>query len=194
MEKTSIDDIDSDEFGDSERRRVAERVGADEMAINHYRVAPGEGLPAGLHAHMDQEEVFIVLAGTARFETLDGEISVEDGEIIRFAPGEYQSGFNGGTEQLEILALGAPKDSEDVRLPIECLNCSHDNLRFDFSDGEMTFVCPDCDSEFTPEPCPDCGSENLQVTLIDDVESSDPQTGVQCENCDAVFDSPPLRE
>jgi hypothetical protein len=60
-------------------------VGTEHVAINHYQVPAGEGLPSGLHAHYDQEEVFVVLAGEATFETLrEGEVTVGARAAIRF--------------------------------------------------------------------------------------------------------------
>lgn len=58
---------------------------------------------------MDQEELFIVLAGTAAFETMDGTITVDTGEAIRFAPGEFHSGANAANEELVALAVGVPR-------------------------------------------------------------------------------------
>lgn len=168
------------------RHLLSDALETTGMAINHYRLEAGTGLPGGLHAHEDQEEVFAVLAGAATFETLDGTVDVAGGAVIRFAPGEFQSGKNGGDEPVELLALGAPRETEDVRVPVACQDCGHDDLRLD-EDG-ATFVCPDCGAERVPEPCPDCGSE-LRMTLDD---ASEPVAA--CADCGAVFERPPLRE
>jgi hypothetical protein len=83
----------------------------------------------------------------------DGEptqVTVGAGEAVRFAPGEYQSGTNTGDAPVVALALGAPKDSEDVRVPQECPDCGNGNMRAIPGDEGFTLVCPECGTEVTP--------------------------------------------
>nr|WP_255767536.1 cupin domain-containing protein [Haladaptatus halobius] len=100
------------------------------------------------HRHREQEEVFIVLSGTATFDTADGEISVETGETIRFAPGEWQRGWNRGSERLQVLALGAPREAGPTDLRRECPSCDQRTpVIVDESDTEVIFYCKDCGTE-----------------------------------------------
>ena len=191
---------------DIEGRDLSAALAIDGVAINHYRIPPGEGFPAGLHAHADQEEIFLVLEGVATFETLatheqaerttgdraagpGREVSVVAGEAIRFAPGEFQSGRNDGDDDLVALGLGAPRESEDVRVPLSCPTCGHESLRLDTGPARPTFECPACGMEHVPAPCPECGSENLHVTLDDVGEPI-----VACRQCGETYDEPPLEE
>ncbi|MFC7070686.1 cupin domain-containing protein [Halobaculum lipolyticum] len=166
--------------------RLGDALDAEHVAVNRYRIPPGEGFPGGLHAHADQEEVFVVVAGAARFETLDGAVRVGAGEAIRFAPGEFQTGENAGEDDLVAVALGAPRGSDDVRVPAACPACGGGSLRLD-TDGEPTFACPHCDAEHVPAPCPDCGCDALAFATD---ERDDPV--VECGDCGARFDHPPL--
>lgn len=147
MEKVTIDDVETGGMGDADVRRLADPLGTSDVAINHYTLEPGERFSGGLHTHMDQEEVFYVLEGAATFETPDEEVAVDAGELIRFAPGEYQSGKNDGDEPVRALALGAPKESEDVRVPETCRDCGHENMRFLPGDDGFSLVCPECGTE-----------------------------------------------
>ena len=186
MRRLSLDDVDPDEIDrDSTRRRLTEPLGATDAAISHYRVAPGDGLPSGLHAHADQEEVFVVLAGRATFETLDGEVTVREGEAVRFAPGEFQSGRNAAADELAVLAIGAPRETDDVRVPLSCPDCGHDDLRIDDDDGGVALVCPACDVAHDPPACPDCGREGLRVTL-----GEADRVAVVCPDCGAEVQRP----
>jgi uncharacterized cupin superfamily protein len=173
-------------------------LGTTDCALNRYRLAPGEGFPSGLHAHGDQEEVFVVQAGTATFETLPdypadptGEVvTVEAGEAVRFAPGEFQTGFNDAhaDEELVALALGAPRDSEDVHVPVPCPDCAAATHRL-ATDGGFAFRCPRCGAERVPAPCPDCGSDDLAMRL-----GADDRPVARCADCEAEFDRPPVRD
>ena len=189
MEKLRIEDVEVSVLSEgSHRRDLSERLATTDVAINHYSLASGEEFPGGLHAHMDQEELFLVIEGEATFETMDGEVVVGEGEVVRFEPGEFQSGANESDGLLEVFALGAPRETEDIRIPAECPECSHANLRLD-TDSEVTFRCPSCDAEQTPRDCPECGHPSLRFTLD---ESN--QVIVRCRGCSVTFDSPPVRK
>ncbi|NEU57357.1 cupin domain-containing protein [Halorussus sp. MSC15.2] len=208
MERVAIDAVEARAFGDdAERRGLTEPLGATDVAVNRYRVAPGDGFPGGLHAHADQEEIFLVLDGEATFETLGpereeaGEVTVAEGEAVRFAPGEYQSGRNAVSEadsdgdDLVALAIGAPRDGEDVRVPLACPECGHGELRPTWDETGTSLVCPDCGAENVPEGCPDCGRE-MRVTLASsdgaepDPPSANAETAVVCPDCGARARTP----
>lgn len=180
MRKVSVDDLEPGGFERNvDRRCLSDPLATTDVAINRYRVEPGRRI-SGLHAHVDQEEVFVVVAGEATFETLSGEIAVGTGEAIRFAPGEFQSAKNASDGELTVFALGAPRDSGDVRVPLACPECGHDDRRPSVAaDGETpALVCPDCGAESEAE-CPDCGGNDMRVIL-----SADGKTPVEvCRDC-----------
>ncbi len=148
MEKVSIDDVEPGAFGrDIDRRGLTDPLGTSDLSINYYRLESGEEFSSGLHTHMDQEEVFLIVEGEATFETRDKEIIVGEGEVVRFAPGEYQTGTNESDGEVIAYAMGAPRDSEDVRVPRECPKCGYDNLRLIPSNDGFTLVCPECNAE-----------------------------------------------
>ncbi len=189
MEKVAITEVPPSTVGEeSTRRGLTEHLGTTDIALNQYRLACGDDLPGGLHCHMDQEEIFVVLDGTATFETMDGEVTVDAFEAIRFEPGEFQSGKNNSDSELVMVALGAPRATDDIRIPVSCPNCNHETLRLNFTD-ELTFECPDCSVEHRPRSCLNCGHEDLRVTLG---EESKPV--VVCQHCEAEFDQPPLQD
>lgn len=134
--------------------RLPEPLGTDEVAINRYELAPGESFSAGMPTHLDQEELFYVVRGTATFETkseptAESEtVEVGPDEATRFAPGEYQTGRNEGDEPVVALALGAPKGMTETRVPQPCPACGDsDVLAVSAADG-FVLRCPDCAAEF----------------------------------------------
>lgn len=151
MKHASVNDSDTD--GPAGSLGLSEPLGTTDFAINHYSLDPGEGFSGGLHTHLDQEEAFYVISGTATFEYADeplGEtetVEVGPDEAVRFAPGEYQTGSNDGDEPVEALAFGAPNGSTDVRVPGPCPECENESLQLTFEGGEMGTVCPECGSE-----------------------------------------------
>ena len=148
MEKVSIGDVEPNAFGsDIDRRGLSDPLETTDFALNRYRLDPGEPFSGGMHAHMDQEEVFVIVEGEATFETMDGEVTVGEAEVIRFAPGEFQSGKNDSDGEVVAFAMGAPRDSEDVRLPQNCPECGHENVRAIPGDDGFDLQCPDCGAE-----------------------------------------------
>ncbi|WP_435365607.1 cupin domain-containing protein [Haloarchaeobius sp. DYHT-AS-18] len=147
MEHVDIDDIESQFLGDSDldRRGLSDPLGTSDLAINYYSLEPGESFSGGMHTHLDQEEVFYVIEGTATFETPDESVEVGPHEAIRFARGEYQQGTNESDETVVGLALGAPKGSEDVRVPMACRECGEsDSLQFIMGEDGEQLRCPEC--------------------------------------------------
>lgn len=154
MERVAIDDIAMQGPGGNTSRRVlSDPLGATDVVITHYRLDPDERFSGGLHAHLDQEEAFYVVSGTVTFDTRDEPLgdtrTVEVGpnEAIRFAPGEYQTGYNDADEPAEVLGFGAPKGSEEVRVPGPCGDCGATSLKLDFGTGQNSMVCLDCGAE-----------------------------------------------
>jgi mannose-6-phosphate isomerase-like protein (cupin superfamily) len=157
MRKVTVDDVEPRARGpgdeaDMDVRALADPLGTEDVAINRYALEPGEAFSGGMHAHLDQEEVFYVLAGTATFEHADGPTAdtevteVGPGEAIRFAPGEYQQGRNEGGDRVVAIALGAPKDTREGRIAQPCPECDSDALAVVMTDGGMGFECPDCET------------------------------------------------
>lgn len=165
MRKVAIDNVDPEPYDSalhSDRRELTGPLNTSNVAISRYALEPGERFSGSLHTHMDQEEVFLVVAGTATFETTasDGsdsgdtptDIEVHAGEAIRFAPGEFQTGRNAGDEPVVAFALGAPRDSDVVRISripvlddtdVSCPECGRGDMQI-ARDGDADFVCPDC--------------------------------------------------
>ncbi|MFB6185136.1 MAG: cupin domain-containing protein [Haloarculaceae archaeon] len=123
MEKVSVDERDRRMGPASVKKPLADALGAEGVAVNYYELAPGESFAFGYHRHPDQEEVFYVVAGTATFETETGEVTVGPDEAVRFAPGEWQQGRNGGDDRVVALALGAPKEAGETEMIRACSDC-----------------------------------------------------------------------
>jgi uncharacterized cupin superfamily protein len=150
MEKVAIDDLDSWMSPADVKRPVGEGLGTEHLAMNYYELGAGDSFAFGYHAHDDQEEVFYVLEGTATFETEDGDVDVGAGEVVRFAPGEFQRGVNEGDERVRALAMGAPPDSSELTLLRDCEDC-----------GERTDqeIQPTDEGSALVTLCVDCGEE-----------------------------------
>ena len=165
MRKISIEDVDVEvnpQATHSVRRPLSEALGTDHFAMNYFELEPGETFSGGLHAHHDQEEVFYVQSGVATFEVADEpdsgaaeSVTVEAGELIRFSPGEFQTGYNESDtdERVVGLAFGAPTprhDWSEIEAAIPCRECD-DETGHEMApvDGGFEFTCMECGNRFS---------------------------------------------
>jgi predicted RNA-binding Zn-ribbon protein involved in translation (DUF1610 family) len=99
-----------------------------------------------------------VLEGEARFEHMPeataepSTTTVSAGEAVRFAPGEFQTGRNETDGVVRALALGAPRESEEGRVPQPCPECGEsDVMAVVMGDEGMLLECPDCGATLRPD-------------------------------------------
>lgn len=182
MEHVSLEDVSVPEWAlDIDKRPIGEALGTTDVSVNRYELAPQERL-SGLHAHGNQEEVFVVLEGAVAFETLDGVVTTEAGEVVRFAPGEHKSPTNDSDSVAVVLALGAPADGGDLLIPLACPGCGHgERLATVDDEGDEVLACDACGHEAAAR-CPSCGGSAMRAVLQ---ESGDDPIG-RCMECGAV--------
>ena len=78
-----------------------------DLGVSHFRYAPGFRSPAA-HRHREQEEAYVVVAGSGRV-LLDGEvIELRQWDTVRVAP-EVVRAFEAGPDGLDVIAIGGPK-------------------------------------------------------------------------------------
>ncbi|WP_254838148.1 cupin domain-containing protein [Natronomonas marina] len=144
MEKVAIDDLENDPRVADVQKHATGPLGLSDMALNYYELEPGDSFSGGIHTHMDQEEVFYVMEGTATFETPEDTHEVGPDEVVRFAPGEYQEGRNDGDDRVRALAMGAPQGMGETRTKLPCRACGADYHVTDVDGEDVTLTCPDC--------------------------------------------------
>jgi mannose-6-phosphate isomerase-like protein (cupin superfamily) len=82
-------------------------LGSRDLGVSHWRYEPGTRNPLA-HSHREQEEAYVVVAGSGRVR-LDEEMrDVRAWDVIRVAP-EVVRAFESGPEGLELIAIGGPK-------------------------------------------------------------------------------------
>ena len=145
MEKIRIENVDARPGPAAVSRPLTDALAASEVAINYYELAPGDSFAYGYHRHERQEELFLVQQGRVTFETETGDVSVESGEVIRFAPGEFQRGVNEGTARVVAFALGVPQRPGETDIRRACEACGERTRHtVDADDGERLARCLDC--------------------------------------------------
>ena len=87
-------------------RSVGRDLGVTAWGMNVLEIEPGRtGYPEHDHAKDGQEEVYVVLKGSAILVTIDGEQSLETGMLVRVEP-HMKRQFLPGKDGLTLLAIG----------------------------------------------------------------------------------------
>jgi quercetin dioxygenase-like cupin family protein len=85
----------------------------ENSGVSYFRLDPGYRAPFG-HTHSEQEEVYVVLSGSARVAVADELVELGELDAMRIAP-ETMHGMEAGPDGAEILAFGAPNtDNKDA--------------------------------------------------------------------------------
>ena len=92
-------------------RFARKALGLEYSGVSHFTIAPDFRVPFG-HHHTDQEEVYVVVAGSARMKLGDEIVELGTWDAVRVAP-EVTRGMEGGPDGAEILAFGAPSNEND---------------------------------------------------------------------------------
>ncbi|WP_277554183.1 cupin domain-containing protein [Halobaculum limi] len=192
MDHVVVDDLDNSLQPAAVMRHLTDPLGCTDLAINYYELDPGDSFAFAYHNHEVQEEVFVVLSGTATWvvgpepENADfsdagdpeerREVEVGPMEAIRIPPGQFQRGWNrppsetdgGGdddaeAERVTALALGAPLAYGEQLKRDDCPACG--------KEVSVTIErAPDDESQLITQ-CVDCGNEVARWRRGDDGEN-----------------------
>ena len=89
-----------------EMRMARVALGLENSGVSYQRLAPGFRLPFG-HKHNRQEEVYVVVGGSARAKLGDEVVELKRWDAVR-VPKDTMRSFEAGPEGVELIAIGAP--------------------------------------------------------------------------------------
>jgi quercetin dioxygenase-like cupin family protein len=102
-----IDDSVSGRMEGLEGRFGRALLGSRDLGVSHFRYAPNLRSSMG-HKHGEQEEAYIVAAGSGRV-LLDGTVhELHQWDVVRVAPPVVRA-FAAGPDGMDIIAIGGPK-------------------------------------------------------------------------------------
>jgi mannose-6-phosphate isomerase-like protein (cupin superfamily) len=88
--------------------RFARKVlGARDLGVSHWRYAPNTRAPMA-HSHREQEEAYVVVAGSGRVLLGDEVRELRQWDVLRVAP-EVVRAFESGPDGLEMIVAGGPR-------------------------------------------------------------------------------------
>jgi uncharacterized cupin superfamily protein len=106
--KADVDD-QAPNFGlspDLESRMARVPLGLENCGVSYIRIAPGFRIPFG-HKHKRQEEVYVLVNGSARMKIEDEVRDLKQWDAVRLHRDTLR-GFEAGDQGAELIAIGAP--------------------------------------------------------------------------------------
>jgi len=91
---------------DLEARFARKPLESKKVAVSYQRLLPNVRIPFG-HRHAAQEEIYVVLEGSARAKLEDEVVELQQWDALRVDP-ETMRGIEAGPDGVEFLAVGGP--------------------------------------------------------------------------------------
>jgi quercetin dioxygenase-like cupin family protein len=110
-----LDDSVGDSSSGVEARFGRKRLESRDLGISLFRYAANVRSPFA-HSHREQEEAYVVVAGSGRMLLDDDIRDLSQWDVVRVAP-EVVRAFEAGPDGLDVVAVGGPKpqDGDGVR-------------------------------------------------------------------------------
>ena len=89
-----------------EARMARVPLGMENAGVSYLRLAPGFRIPFA-HKHKNQEEVYVLVNGSARVKLEDDVRDMKPWDAVRVHRDTIR-GFEAGDEGAELIAIGAP--------------------------------------------------------------------------------------
>ena len=99
-----------DSFGDNpalDAHFGRNHLDSEHLGISHFRASPGFRSEKG-HSHRDQEEVYLVVAGSGRIKLGDEIVELRAWDAVRVAPATVRS-LEAGPDGMEFIAIGSDR-------------------------------------------------------------------------------------
>jgi mannose-6-phosphate isomerase-like protein (cupin superfamily) len=87
-------------------------LGAETLGVSLMKLAPNFRMPFG-HKHSEQEEVYVIVRGSARIKIEDELVEAGELDAVRIGS-DTMRGVEAGPNGVECLAFGAGDDPRDV--------------------------------------------------------------------------------
>jgi mannose-6-phosphate isomerase-like protein (cupin superfamily) len=92
--------------GKLEARMARVPLELEHSGVSYQRLSPNYRLPFG-HTHKTQEEVYVLISGSARAKLEDEVVELRPFDALR-VPKETARSFEAGPDGAELIAIGAP--------------------------------------------------------------------------------------
>ena len=97
-----------------EARFARTALEGESLGVSHMKLAPGFRIPFG-HRHTEQEEVYVLVSGSARLKLDDEIVELKPWDAVRIGKATMRN-VEAGPDGAEYLAFGAGADPRDAEM------------------------------------------------------------------------------
>jgi mannose-6-phosphate isomerase-like protein (cupin superfamily) len=97
-----------------EARFARRAIDGETLGLSHMKLDPNFRIPFG-HKHEGQEEVYVIVRGSARIKVEDDIVEVGEWDAIRFDKDTMRA-VEAGPDGIEYVAFGAGEDPSEVEM------------------------------------------------------------------------------
>jgi len=115
--REDVDDSAGERSPEIEGRFARKHLDSDHLGISYWRYAPGYRNPIG-HSHREQEEAYVVVAGSGRMKLDDEIVELRQWDVVRVAPPTVRA-IEAGPDGIEIVAVGADRPEGGDGVPVQ---------------------------------------------------------------------------
>jgi mannose-6-phosphate isomerase-like protein (cupin superfamily) len=103
--------------GSIQARFARSSIDSDHLGVSHFKLAPNFRAPFG-HRHREQEEVYVVIAGSGKMRLDDKTEELKLWDVVRVAP-QVGRAYESGPDGLVMIAIGSdrPEGGDGEMLP-----------------------------------------------------------------------------
>ena len=112
-----VEDSVGDRAPGIEGRFGRKHLDSRDLGISYFRYPANVRSPRG-HSHREQEEAYVVVAGSGRVLLDDEVLELHQWDVVRVAP-EVVRAFEAGRDGLEIIAVGSHRPEGGDGVPAE---------------------------------------------------------------------------
>ena len=116
--KSNFDDLEDRSPTDARMqwRFARNALNSRELGVSRFTYEPGSRMPFG-HRHREQEEAYVVVAGSGRAKLDDEVVELSTWDVLRVAPPVVRA-FEAGPEGMDVICIGGrrPKDGDTERI------------------------------------------------------------------------------
>ena len=105
-----IEDVVGERAPGIEGRFTRSQLDSRDLGVSRFTYAANMRSPMA-HSHREQEEAYVVVAGSGRLLLDDETLDLRQWDVVRVAP-EVVRAFEAGPDGLDIIAIGGPKPAE----------------------------------------------------------------------------------
>jgi quercetin dioxygenase-like cupin family protein len=102
-----LPDAAAERPGDMEARFGRSHIDSEHLGVSYFRFGSNFRSPIG-HRHREQEEAYVVVAGSGRVRLDDDVQELKLWDVVRVSPNVVRA-FEGGPDGIELVAIGADR-------------------------------------------------------------------------------------